>query len=354
MSDPDRDRRTIKPTPKRISDFRKRGEIALSQDLTSVASTVGGAIVGLAFAKRSLAHVQALTADTMRTLGDAELATVWVLVARSASTFTAMVAPVMIGALLGYLVATFAQLGSPPALVAPKLELSRIFSIGKLEQLFSPKQAAGRALKALAKLAFVGVALWIALSKEQAQFAEDPAVEAGAILLRMISATARLAAWAGSALALLALADYAWSKRELDAKMRMTPDEIRREMKESEGDPYIRRRRRQRMRELAKQRLAQDVKTADVVIVNPTEYAVAIRYRSKEDRAPKVVAKGRKVRAQRIRDLAREAGIPILPQPPLARLLYKLVREGQEIPADVYQAVAEVLAYVYRLRRRAR
>ncbi|MCK6547723.1 EscU/YscU/HrcU family type III secretion system export apparatus switch protein [Myxococcota bacterium] len=354
MSDPDRDRRTIKPTPKRIADFRKRGEIALSQDLTAVASMIGGAIVGLLFAKSSLARVEALTADTMRMLADAELATVWVLLAQSATTFVFMVLPTMVGALAGYLVGTFAQLGSPPALVAPKFELGKIASWGKLEQLFSPKEAGGRALKALAKLAFVGVALWIALSKEQAEFAERPAVDAGALLLRMISATARLAIWAGSALALLALLDYAWSKRELNAKMRMTPDEIRREMKESEGDPYIRRRRRQRMRELAKQRLAQDVKTADVVIVNPTEYAVAIRYRSKEDRAPKVVAKGRKGRAQRIRDLAREAGIPILPQPPLARLLYKLVREGQEIPAEVYQAVAEVLAYVYRLRRRAR
>ena len=106
------------------------------------------------------------------------------------------------------------------------------------------------------------------------------------------------------------------------------------------------------MRELAKRRLAAAVKTADVVLVNPTEYAVALRYRAGEDRAPRVVAKGRHAVAERIRDLARRAGIPIMPQPPLTRLLHKLVPEGKEIPRTLYHAVAEVLAYVYRLRRR--
>jgi flagellar biosynthetic protein FlhB len=132
--------------------------------------------------------------------------------------------------------------------------------------------------------------------------------------------------------------------------MRMTPAEAKREHREQEGDPQVRRRRRQRMRELARRRLATSVKTADVVLVNPTEYAVALRYQTGTDRAPRVVAKGRLVVAEQIRTLARQTGIPILAQPPLCRLIHKLVPEGREIPARLYQAVAEVLAYVYRLK----
>ena len=133
----------------------------------------------------------------------------------------------------------------------------------------------------------------------------------------------------------------------------MTQTEIKREFREQEGDPTNKRRRKQRMRELARRRVAQAVKKADVVLVNPTEYAVALRYNADEDRAPRVLAKGRGAPAERIRELARQNGVPIVAEPPLTRMIYKLVPEGREIPAALYKAVAEVLAYVYRLRRRS-
>jgi len=132
----------------------------------------------------------------------------------------------------------------------------------------------------------------------------------------------------------------------------MTPTEMKQENREQEGDPLVRRRRRQRMREHARRRLKVAVAGADMVLVNPTEYAVAIRYRSDEGGAPRVVAKGRGTAAEQIRTLARQAGVPILPEPPLTRLLHKLVPEGAEIPRDLYHAVAELLAYIYRLRNR--
>jgi flagellar biosynthetic protein FlhB len=112
--------------------------------------------------------------------------------------------------------------------------------------------------------------------------------------------------------------------------------------------------RRQRMRELAKRRLAAAVANADVVVVNPTHYAVALRYDSERDRAPVVVAKGTDETAEKIRELARKHSVPILPRPPLARALHKQVKEGRAIPANLYRAVAEVLAYVYRIRGSAR
>jgi len=103
---------------------------------------------------------------------------------------------------------------------------------------------------------------------------------------------------------------------------------------------------------MARRRLAAVVPKADVVLVNPTEYAVALRYDANEDRAPRVLAKGRGAAAERIREMARKAGVPIVPEPPLCRLIHKLVPEGKEIPSQLFSAVAEVLAYVYRLRGR--
>jgi flagellar biosynthetic protein FlhB len=111
-------------------------------------------------------------------------------------------------------------------------------------------------------------------------------------------------------------------------------------------------RRRQRMRELAKRRMAVAVATADVVVVNPTHYAVALRYDDKQDAAPVVVAKGVDEQAEKIREIARSKGVPVLSRPPLARALYKHVKEGRAVPSNLYRAVAEVLAYVYRLRQR--
>jgi len=151
------------------------------------------------------------------------------------------------------------------------------------------------------------------------------------------------------ALGALAAIDFVLAKRRMSAKMKMTPDEIKREHKESEGDPMVKGKRRARMRQLAKRRMASEVKAADVVVVNPTHYAVALRYRADSDAAPRVVAKGADEVAEHIRALARQAGVPILSRPPLARALFK-VAEGGQVPAPLYKAVAEVLAYVYRLR----
>jgi flagellar biosynthesis protein FlhB len=169
---------------------------------------------------------------------------------------------------------------------------------------------------------------------------------------QLANAVVRLAFLATAALTALAIPDYIIKKRRIAKAMRMSKVEVKREAKDADGDPEMKSRRRVRAREIAKHRLAVAVKMADVVVVNPTEYAVALRYKAGKDSAPRVTAKGRGEVAARIREIARKEGIPILPRPPLARLLFKLVPEGREIPAATYQAVAEILAYVYRLRGR--
>ncbi|HKA86162.1 MAG TPA: EscU/YscU/HrcU family type III secretion system export apparatus switch protein [Haliangiales bacterium] len=343
----DQDRKTHAPTPKRIHEFRKRGEIALSRDVTAVATFAGGAAAVALFGRASLAQLGDFVRDQL-----AGLETVRADAAVAA--FTGATFPLCAGALLGYLVAAAAQLGFPPAWKTPAFDPARVFNPQNLVAFFNPRAAGKRAFLSVAKVAVVAVAAALAVESEIRRFVDQPAENAMALGQRIAAALARITLMGGGALAALAALDYWWTRRQLLAKMRMTPEEVKREHREQEGDPQIKRRRRQRMRELAKRRIATAVKSADVVVVNPTHYAVALRYNAKEASAPRVVAKGRGHVAARIRELARAAGVPVLSQPPLARLLHKVVPEGREIPANLYQAVAEVLAYVYRLRNRRR
>jgi flagellar biosynthesis protein FlhB len=347
MSAPDRDQRTIEPTPRRVEEFRKRGEIALSRDLSAAGTLAGGAIGAALFSVSQATQVARFVRDT---LGSAGALPLYEAIGHAGAVLVSAATPVIGGALVGYLATSALQLGWPPAFRPLGFDVGKLLSAGAIARWLSPRETAVRALKACAKVAVVGSAALFALRDVWIEVVRRPALGVAQLGLRMAGAASQVSLLAGGALVALAVFDYVLARRDIRARMRMTAAEARREHREQEGDPLVRRKRRQRMRELAKRRLASAVRGADVVVVNPTEYAVALRYRSGEDRAPRVVAKGRGELAERIRGLARAAGVPILPEPPLARLLHKLVAEGREVPAALYHAVAEVLAYVYRLR----
>jgi flagellar biosynthetic protein FlhB len=150
-------------------------------------------------------------------------------------------------------------------------------------------------------------------------------------------------------LLVLAVLDYVWQRYRMEKQLRMTKQEVKEEMRRMEGDPKIKQRRRQIAVQMLTQRFKKDVPTADVVVTNPTEFAVALKYDSTSMHAPRVIAKGQGYLAQKIREIAIAHGVPILERKPLARALYKLVDVGQEIPEQFYSAVAEILAYVYEL-----
>ncbi len=155
---------------------------------------------------------------------------------------------------------------------------------------------------------------------------------------------------AGVILLVLAVFDYAYQKYEYEKKLRMTKQEVKEEYKRTEGDPIIKSRIRALQRERARQRMLQDVPEADVVLTNPTHLAVALKYDPEKGTAPVVVAKGARLIAERIKAIAKENDVPVIENKPLARMLYKTVQIGGEIPMELYKAVAEILAYVYRLK----
>jgi flagellar biosynthetic protein FlhB len=147
---------------------------------------------------------------------------------------------------------------------------------------------------------------------------------------------------------ILAGADLALTRYRFTGRLKMTKEEIKREYKEEEGDPQYKGQRKRRHREIIRGNFAHEVPKADVVVVNPTHIAVVLRYRPGEDRAPKLTAKGKGVKAENIRDLARQHGIPIVENIALARLLFKKVKVGRTVPAETFKAVAAILAFVYK------
>jgi flagellar biosynthesis protein FlhB len=336
--------RTQKATPKRVREFRKRGDIALSRDVVTVATLVGGfaamvACSGIAAtALLDLTRTAALASDGGDASGMASAALRGFLVAAG---------PAMLGAAIGAAAAMLPQLGWPPAFKGLTFDLTRLSPVTNLPNAFGPAGMIRRSGTAVAKLALVGAVVGLALHQHVATSTLE-AASLGALAWSLV----RRAMWLVlGALAVLGAIDYVLARRRIAEQMRMTPDEVKRDVREQEGDPMIRGRRKQRMRELAKRRIAAAVASADVVIVNPTHYAVALRYDDRSDVAPVVVAKGVDEQAEKIREIARGKGVPVVSRPPLARALYKHVKEGRTVPANLYRAVAEVLAYVYRIRR---
>jgi len=338
--------KTQKPTPKRVREFRKRGDIALSKDVVSAATFSGGAIALLVTgasgwaAIRGLARDVAMSADGLNHDG---------LNSEAFHAFTSATFPVVIGAALGAIVAILGQLGWPPAFKGIKFDLTRINPGANLMNTFGLSAVVRRTGGAMAKMIAVGVVVALALAGTAKVHPTTPLALAGmaaASIVRVLEAVI------GVLLAVAGL-DYYLAKRKMTTSMKMSTDELKREHKEQEGDPHIKGKRRQKMREMAKRRMSVAVAKADVVIVNPTHYAVALKYDDKKDAAPVVVAKGMDESAEKIREVARKHGIPVISRPPLTRALHKLVKEGKPVPANLYRAVAEVLAYVYRIKNRS-
>lgn len=211
-------------------------------------------------------------------------------------------------------------------------------------------ESLGELGKAIAKSLVVGgvgfAVIW--------HYAEEALSLASQSVQGGIAHTASLLGWLflliTAAMILIVAIDVPFQLWDYYRKLRMTKEEVRQEMKESEGDPQLKGRIRAMQREMARKRMMSEVPKADVIVTNPTHYAVALRYNEKEMRAPRVIAKGSYLLAERIRELGTEHGVPILSAPPLARALYKHADLDQEIPAALFAAVAEVLAYVYQLR----
>lgn len=348
MSDP---QKTERATPKRLREAREKGELPRSREL-STAIVVGAGVLTL---MASGAGIAAKTADWLKLalqpdpmmLGDASRMLPWAgeLVIRA----FAIVLPLLVVGVVAAVVGPLALGGWNFSVKALRFDVSRINPISGIGRMFS-MQSLVELLKGVSKAALLGVLGAAFLWKHRDDFLALARMDIGAALGDGVGLTLSLLAWLTGGLIVIAAIDapYQWISHA--NKLRMSRQEVRDEYKQAEGSPEVKGRMRRLQQERSRQRMVAAVPTADVVIVNPTHYAVALKYDAPKMRAPRVIAKGIDEAALVIRELARQNRIPLVEAPPLARALYRGAAIDQEVPVALYSAVAQVLSYVYQLR----
>lgn len=346
--------KTEAPTPRRRAEAREEGQIPKSPDLTAALMLFGAMILLYMFAPRLLTMMKVLVENGLT--GGAALAAgrtdnvghIW---SQSMRLAGQMVAPFVIGVLALGLIAGVIQVGFIVTIKPLAPRLSKISPLRGLKNLFSMRSAM-RAVMSVLKVAVVLAVAYFTIKQQMAAVISLIQLNSGAVLAAAATLVFDLALRIAAVLLIIALLDYLYQRWQHEKDLRMSKEEVKEEFKRMEGDPMIKQRRAKIARQLALQRIQMAVPGADVIVTNPTHFAVALKYDGDDMPAPKVVAKGADYLAARIRQLAAAHGVPIVERPQLARALYATVEVGQEIPEQFYAAVAEILAYVYRLSER--
>jgi flagellar biosynthesis protein FlhB len=338
-------------SPRRLEKAREEGEIAQSRELTTfllLATGIGGLWMMAApmsehmgrALQRGLRFERASAFDASRMLtlaGEIVLEGLQALLPLlGLMALAALLGPLMLG---GWVFAT--------RLLAPKF--SKLNPMQGLGRMFST-QALAELVKAIAKSLLIGGVAYLVISANMGAIMALMTEPVHAALPHMIRLVANCCLMIVGSLLLIAAIDVPYQLWSYHRKLRMSREDLRQEHKESEGDPHIKGKIRRLQQQMARRRMMAEVPKADIIVTNPTHFAVALQYREKEMRAPRVIAKGTDLLAQRIRAIGEEHKVPILEAPPLTRALYKHTHLGAEIPAALYTAVAEVLAWVYQLK----
>ena len=259
--------------------------------------------------------------------------------------------PIVTLSALAGVIANLAQTGIVFSMHPLKPDLGRINPLKGFKRLIGPK-ALVDLVRNIIKLTLLIAIFWLTVNSRFEDIIVLGLVDPIAAIQLIPSIGFDAAIRATAALGFIALIDFVWQRYQFRKDLRMSTTEVKQEHKETEGDPQLRRRMRERGRALAERRMMADVPTADVIITNPVHIAIALRYDSLSMGAPLVVAKGERLIAQKIRDIALEHDVPIIENRPLAQTIHHTVEVGREIPADLYKAVAEILAFVFGLRGR--
>jgi flagellar biosynthesis protein FlhB len=353
MAGEDDSEKTEDPTGRRLQEARDRGNVAKSLEVNNLfmilALTLSVVVFGGGMAKEivniSLPFIEApdqvptdighLTSMGWKMLG-------LILLAGAAPIILAVMAAIGAGYLQFGLIFSGEQMKPSFDKISPLSGLKRIFSLRSL----------GEFIKGLLKIAIVGGICYASLTPSIGDLHKLIGMEMGQLLAVIMELLTRLLFTVFASMVTITIADLFYQRYEHIKTMRMSRQEIKDEMRESEGDPMIKGRLRQLRMERARKRMMAEVPKADVVVTNPTHYAVALKYDPLEMSSPKVVAKGVDKAAMKIREIAAEHDVPVVENPPLARGLYAAVDIDREVPPEYFKAVAEVIGYVYRLKRR--
>ena len=340
--------RTEQPTPKRRSEARRQGQVAISQESFIFANLLAVTLALGWIGQQALLVGMGATRALWLPRADLDPEGAMELLGLAARATATIVWPVLAAAALAAIVIGQLQTRGNLATKRLKPTFSRLSPASNFNRLFK-RQALIELPKSLLKIALVGGVIWYAVRSSVDDYLgllylplfEVIRFQIGTILHAFLAGCAMLFA--------IAAIDYGYQYWQTERALRMTKTEVKEERRQSEGDPMIKSRMRSLQFERARTRMMRAVPSADVVVTNPEHISIALKYERDSMAAPRVVARGAGWIALRIREIARESGVPVVENRPLARALYRSVRVGEYVPERLYKAVAEVLAYVYRL-----
>ncbi len=348
--DTDKSQQTEEPTAKRLEQARESGDVVKSTEINTFILLGGGTLAIAMFGKHTalgLAHALRLfleQPDTMSVDGAGLAAIFRALLPQVALVLGPFFALMIVASVAGHL------LQSRPSLSFDKIipDFSKVSPMAGFKRMFGV-EGWMNLVKGLAKIAIVGVAIWTQLWPERGGLEAMLSQTAGMVISDMMRLLFKVLMASLSALAAIAGADYFWQRMQFLSRNRMSKQEVKEEYRQNEGDPTIKAKIRQLRHERARKRMMAAVPTATVVIMNPTHFAVALRYESGKTAAPVCVAKGVDALALRIRAVAEENDVPVVENPPLARALHAAIEIDDPVPPEHFKAVAQVIGYVMRL-----
>lgn len=341
--------KTEKATPRKRQEVRKKGQVAKSADVTAAFLML---IVFLVLSFSSGMWGDAITRLFRQSFQhyffmDVTIDSVQLIFVDLLQQLALLVGPIFLAAIAAALFANFVQVGFLFTTEPLQMKLSKLDPIQGFKRIFSLR-ALVELLKSILKVLFVGVVTFSILWMHIDDILSLSYKSIGAIAATLGRLTIQMGLVASVALLFLSLFDYLYQRYDFEKNIRMSKQDIKDEYKKTEGDPLIKSRIKQKQREMAMRRMMQEVPKADVVITNPTHFAVALKYDEQQADAPIVVAKGADYMAQKIKDIAKKNDVMIVENRPLARALYDQTDVGMVIPEAFFKAVAEILAYVYK------
>jgi flagellar biosynthesis protein FlhB len=345
--------RSESPSAKRRADFRKKGQVAQSREVQTAAMFTLLLLFWIFFAPIFWEKTREMITAIWRISGEYAITTssLMQLAYYLGAGLAMALAPLFLMSLMVGFLSSILQIGwlfTTQPLIPDLNKLDPIKGMAR----FISKRSLVEVIKSLLKVGLIG---WIAYKTMQGEFSQALLLTEMPIdqtILYLAKTATLVMAKVAAIMIALAVLDFAFVRWEMEEKMKMTKQEQKEEMKETEGDPHIKSKIRSIQQQMARRRMMAAVPDADVVITNPTHIAVAIKYEAGKMESPVVLAKGQELIAEKIREIAREHHIPLVENPPVARLLHSKVEVGQSIPEELFKAVAEILAYVYSLKGR--
>ena len=342
--------KTEKATPKRRADARKEGQVARSMDINGAVVLLASLMVLSAMAPKMMQSLKEMMTTTLLAIQTPEVVTkdgLGPIVTQNTMVLVKVIAPIAGVCMIAGLIVNVAQVKWAPSAKTIKPNFKKLNPLTGAKNIFGP-QMYFESGKTIVKVGAVGGIAALALFPKFDELAALVGMPPQQLLPHVAELILGIAQRAGMAYLAIAFIDYAWQRYRHEKQLKMSKQEIKDEAKSQDSPAEVKQAIRRRQMEQARRRMMDDVPTADVVVTNPTHYAVALRYDG-EKLAPEVVAKGKDLIAFQIRKIAKEHGVAVIADPPLARGLHKSVEIGHQIPEEFFQAVAQLLAFVYRV-----